>query len=303
LKVLFISRQKKTFSIDTMLDKLSELCTLTIFKLSPDEVKRIVLSLKSIDLGSYDRVVLNLPFRRIKNKHRLIKTFPNLVIYDRDTCRNYIKGDPYYNQFSRFFKRLNVFRLICTGYAITQKYREMGIDAHFVSKGYDNKILKNLHMGREIKAGFIGRIDIKLYENRKNFLDAMAKEFGINILRTYSEEEYLTTLNNMEIFVSADIGFDEYMAKNFEAMACGCMLFAKRYGNGEEDALGLKDMENVVLYNNIEDAKRRFANLLQNPQLVKEIAKNGEKLAKKRFSLEEKGAELYAALRPPMRTY
>jgi hypothetical protein len=64
-------------------------------------------------------------------------------------------------------------------------------------------------------------------------------------------EEYCATLNRIRFFVSADVGMGEYMIKNFEAMACGCVLLAFDQGAAENQALGFKGMVNVVFYKDI----------------------------------------------------
>ena len=299
LKILYVGRQNKKTT--DMIESLSEYCELTIIRFGPDEIKYIKRSLKNIDYSSYDRVLLHIPFRRIKKKTKLISTIPNLIMFDLDTYRNFLKKDDYSNDYSRFYKKLPHVRMICNGYANTQKYIKENIDAEFVPKASYNKILKNLNKDRDIELGFIGKINDKLYTERKKILQELKQKFDLKLLRTYSETEYLDTLNRINIFISADIGYSEYMAKNFEAMICGCLIVAQKQGNGEEEALGFIDMENIVLYDNLDDAKDKIEYLLKNPLLISKIAKRGEALAKSRFSYKYNAKELFEALAKPLR--
>lgn len=297
MKILFVTREQMTLSVNTVINKLDELCDLTVMRFSGEQIKKIKKNLKQIDYTPYDCVVLNLPFRRWHNKSWTVRRFPKLAIYEFDTNRNFLKGDKFYKKYQRFCKKVKHAKLICSGYYNTSRYKEMGINTSFVSKGYNNKVLKNIHIERDIQLGFIGKIDGNLYAERRKFLEEMHREYGVELLRTESEQEYLNTLNRIKIFVSADIGYNEYMAKNFEAMACGCMLICKKQGHGEEEALGLIDMENVVLYSDIEQAKERIDFLLQNEDLVNAIAKKGQELAENRLTFEQKGEEIFHVLK------
>ncbi|WP_202985136.1 glycosyltransferase, partial [Klebsiella pneumoniae] len=97
--------------------------------------------------------------------------------------------------------------------------------------------------------------------------------------RTKSGEDYCNTLNRIRFFVSADVGMGEYMIKNFEAMACGCVLLAYDQGEEENRALGLQDMHNVVFYDSIPTLQEKLRRLRANPELARQIAENGRHLA------------------------
>jgi hypothetical protein len=141
-------------------------------------------------------------------------------------------------------------RLITTGHQVTEKFKRIGIDAHFLPKGYDGSSIYDMNSVRDIELGFIGRTNSVVYTERQNLLFNVKRQLGLEILRTNPGDDYRNCLNRIKIFLSADIGLGEYMAKNFEAMACGCLLMAYKQGNGEESALGLIDQYNVILYEN-----------------------------------------------------
>jgi spore maturation protein CgeB len=122
------------------------------------------------------------------------------------------------------------------------------------------------------------------------------------VTRTESGTEYMETLNRIRIFVSADIGMGEFMIKNFEAMACGCVLLA--WSQGEEDALlGFKDMHNVVLYRSADEALEKLALLQNDPQLAEQIARNGQAFAEGRYSFARVGADLASSIQCEMRPW
>jgi glycosyltransferase involved in cell wall biosynthesis len=121
------------------------------------------------------------------------------------------------------------------------------------------------------------------------------------VTRTKSGEEYCDTLNRIRFFVSADVGMGEYMIKNFEAMACGCVLFAYDQGDAENRALGLQDMQNVVFYSDIPQLQSKLAILRRDPDLAALIAINGRDLAVSQFGFGAIGARIVRELEPALR--
>ena len=86
------------------------------------------------------------------------------------------------------------------------------------------------------------------------------------------------------------------MAKNFEAMAAGCLLLAYRQGCGEEQALGLKDGINVLLYNTPKEAVEKIVWINHNPKQAETIAIAGLQLAQQHFSFASLGQQLAEAI-------
>lgn len=300
MKVLFVTRAIiNPLKNDVMIQCLGNLCDLHVLRLSPEEVNdNIARNLKALNTDDYDCTILHLPFRKIRRKARLLNRMSNIAIYDYDTNRNFLKGDKYYKKYERFYRKLNNnVKIICTGYANSRKFINMGISTEFLTKGYDDRSLTDIKIERDIDLGFIGSVDLKLYKERRIFLETLADEFGVKIFRADSLDEYKKALNRIKIFVSADIGYGEYMSKNFEAMGCGCLLLAMRQGNGEEEALGLEDMENVVLYSDIDEARSKIRLLMEKPSLVEEIAEKGYLHAVNSFGAASKANSLFSMLK------
>jgi spore maturation protein CgeB len=84
--------------------------------------------------------------------------------------------------------------------------------------------------------------------------------------------------------------------KNFEAMAAGCLLIAYRQGNGEEDALGLKDGENLLLYRDKKEALEKIKWVSNNPEQAKTIARLGTEHVITHFSFNVLSKKMAATL-------
>lgn len=136
---------------------------------------------------------------------------------------------------------------------------------------------------------------------RKALLDELGGVENLLVTKTKSGEEYLRTLNRIRFFVSADVGMGEYMIKNFEAMACGCVLLAYDQGERENEALGFRDMENIVLYRSVADIQEKLAILRLDTALAERIARSGQALAIERFSFAAVGQSIVEAMRPALR--
>jgi len=63
-----------------------------------------------------------------------------------------------------------------------------------------------------------------------------------------------------------------HMIKNFETVACGCLFSAYNQEKPEKSALGLKNMDNVVLYQNKAEFFKKYHTLSNPPELAKRIA-------------------------------
>ena len=253
-----------------------------------------------IDIESYDRVILFLRFKKEIKQVRFIQTLPGLVILEHDAYQNYVEGK-YKGRFSRYYKGLPWARVISSGCGVSEKLREEGVDARFVSKGYDQFLLKSKHCDRDIELGFIGSTRSNAYSQRRELLEILSEHENLFVTRTNSGEEYCDALNRIKIFVGADVGFGEYMIKNFEAMACGCLLLAWDQGEKENAALGFEDMLNVVLFSDVEELRDKLALLRKNPQLIGEIAATGQELIERRYSWDSLGQDVAKCVKLPLR--
>lgn len=256
---------------------------------------------ENVNILDYDRIVFFLRFKKLARQISFLKTIPNLVFLEHDAYQNYIKCK-YQHQFSKVYHQIPWARIISSGATVTRKLKHEGLDAVFVSKGFDQKLLKNLNIVRDIELGFLGSIKSMAYSQRRSFLESLSQEEDLLVTRTESGDDYLQTLNRIRFFVSADVGMGEYMIKNFEAMACGCVLFAYSQGEEEDQSLGFKDMNNVVLYHSIEELRKKLTVLRSDRDLSEKIAQQGQELVESRYSFQKVGERIAESLCRPLRT-
>jgi glycosyltransferase involved in cell wall biosynthesis len=91
------------------------------------------------------------------------------------------------------------------------------------------------------------------------------------------------------------------MIKNFEAMACGCILCAWDHGEAENRALGFVDMGNFVLYRDVDELTEKIARLRAMPERMKAIAAAGQALVEREYRFDRIGGRIVAALASPLR--
>lgn len=301
MKVLFLVQKEQRIILDRLYESIEASCECDTRWLTDDEQANLKRYFKEkVDTTQYQRIVFFLRFKKEIKQVGFIRTVPNLVILEHDAWQNYAPGK-YHGKFSKHYQHLPWARVLVSGYGVAKKLQQEGYDAVFVPKGYDEKLLMNKGLQRDIELGFVGSLKNEAYNFRKQTLEAVAKAEKLVITRTKSGEEYVNTLNRIKFFVSADVGFGEYMIKNFEAMACGCVLIAYDQGKEENQALGFVDMENIVLYRNLQDIQDKLKLLRANPQQAEQIAKAGQALVENRYSYKQLGKTAVAAMLPDLR--
>lgn len=302
LKILFLVQKEQRIILDRLYESVAahSACDLRwLDKAEQSNLRRYFR--EHVDVSRYDRIVFFLRFKQEIRQVGFIRTIPRLVILEHDAYQNYIPGK-YQGAFSRHYRKLPAARVLSSSAAVTRRLTEEGVDAVFVPKGYDQTLLANRGVVRDIELGFVGSTKSGAYSGRKALLEQLSRLEPLLITRTSSGEEYAATLNRIRYFVSADVGMGEYMIKNFEAMACGCVLFAHDQGAEENRALGFVDMENVVLYKDVEELRRKLALLRQDPGHADRIAASGQLLAEKCFSFAHVGQRVVEALEAPLRS-
>jgi hypothetical protein len=241
---------------------------------------------KNVDVTRYDRIVFFLRFKKEIRQVRFIQTVPNLVILEHDAYQNYIPCK-YTGKFSAHYRKLPWARVISSGFMVSERLRAEGFDAVFVPKGYDQTLLQDQGRERDIELAFVGSTNSVAYSGRKALLDELGRVESMVVTRTKSGEEYCDTLNRIRFFVSADVGMGEFMAYD--------------QGSAESSALGLQDMHNVVLYQDVPQLQQKLAVLRADPELAQRIAVNGRELAVSQFSFARIGQRIVEALEPALR--
>ncbi|WP_163835520.1 glycosyltransferase family protein [Spartinivicinus ruber] len=302
MKILFLVQKHQRIILDSFyeaIDQNVELCDLRW--LDSDEqgnLKRYFQN--NVDVAKYDRILCFLRFKKELKQAKFFRSLPNLIFLEHDAYQNYIDCK-YKGKFSKHYKRIPGVRVLSSGFNVVQGLKDEGVDAVFVPKGYDNKLLYDLQQQRDIELGFVGSVKSKTYSKRLELLNALAEKESLLITRTNSGEEYLQTLNRIRFFVSADVGMGEYMIKNFEAMACGCLVFAFNQGERENQALGFEDMQNIVLYKDLDELIKKLHYLRKNSNEADAIASAGQQHVESNFTWEKVGKLAVDAMSEPLK--
>jgi len=255
------------------------------------------------DFSGYDRVIVDSNLRRIGKKtgYRYLKKIPNLVFFDHDMYLTNTPSSEWYKKFPAVLRDIGNIRVIVSGMDLRDQYRAEGIDAEYLPKGYEETRVFDLGRERKIPAAFVGRTKNKAYKARRKFLEKIHATLDVPTLRADPGEPYNALLNDICIFVGADIGYGEYMIKNFEAMAAGCLLLTWSQSEQENQALGFVDMETVVLYRSYEEFAERLSYLKANPDVVKRIAAAGKHLATTRHKWRNRAEEMLRLIQAEVR--
>jgi len=301
MKVLFLVQKEQRAILDRLYEGVAASCECDLRWLTSEEQRNLRgYFRREVDVTRYDRIVFFLRFKQELRQASFIRTIPNLVILEHDAYQNYIPCK-YTGKFSSHYRKLPWVRVISSGFMVSERLREEGVDAVFVPKGYDQTLLADQGRERDIELGFVGSTNSVAYSGRKQLLDELGRVETLLVTRTKSGDEYCATLNRILFFVSADVGMGEYMIKNFEAMACGCVLFTFDQGAAENRALGLEDMRNVVLYSDIPELQKKLTILRDDPALVSRIAVEGRNLATSHFTFAAIGERIVQAMEPALR--
>lgn len=299
MRSLIINRQERARSLDTLYSGVAGLLgDVDIVKFSKEQIRDLAKTLEAMDFSAYDRVLFDIPLRRAAHAFEQVRRLPGLIYYEEDAYQEFMDSSKFHGRFLRFFQSLGGAPVIVTGYNVMNYLRQRGVNAHCIPKAYDDLQLQDMGVPRDLDVAFIGRIKSLVYGERRSLLESMQQIVGLQLLRTETADEYLQVLNRIRIFFSADIGFNEYMAKNFEAMACGCLLLAKRQPS-EDEQLGFIDMHNVVHYDTLEEAVARCRELLADPTRLEKIAQAGRELAQTRHRLSTRCADFSALISAP----
>lgn len=283
MRVLVLTASPRLPDLSAVYANLSRHVDADVRLLDKAQQRNLKGYLRDVALDGYQRILLDLPFKHMYAQAALLSRLCGLLIYEEDACQNYLTTSKWRGAFSRFYRRLPAARIVVTGASVGRRLREEGFDVTFIPKGYDPQTLFDEQRERDIELGFIGRTASKDYAGRKALLDSLAACEPLQLLRTEPGADYRHMLNRIRYFVSADVGLGEYMAKNFEAMACGCVLLAWRQGE-EEQAIGLEDGKHLLLYTSLDELREHLLRLRGEPELAAALAAAGKHFAEAHLS-------------------
>lgn len=297
---LVLSTQDKLRRTAPLWNGLAQIATVTIRKFGGEGNPSLsALAAELVD-HPYDRVIFDANIRRAGKEIFCLRNIPRLVLYEYDFCQNYQPESDYYHLYKVVLKQLGEHRIVASGAAIADDLSKGGFSASFVPKFYDCDKVYCMNQARDIEIAFVGRTKHKVYKKRRELLNRIVDQLGAQLIRTEEGKEYNDALNRIHFFISADIGLNEFMIKNFEAMAAGCVLCAYLASEKDASALGFKDMENVVFYKSVEELAAKLDLLRAEPDLANAIAENGRKLAEDRHSWKSRIEPISKILEEPL---
>lgn len=298
MRVLVLTAKARVPDLSAVYASLPQYLDVDVRVLEKDQQRNLRRYLQGLDLSAYARVLLDLPFKYMVSQAAVLARLSGLLIYEEDACQNYLATSKWHGAFSRFYRRLPAARIVVTGASVARRLRAEGFMVSFQAKGYDPRTLFDEQGVRDIELGFIGRTASRDYAGRKQLLDQLAACEPLQLLRTEPGDDYRRMLNRIRCFVSADVGLGEYMAKNFEAMACGCVLLAWRQGE-EEEAIGLENGRHLLLYSSLAELREHLARLRTEPALVEHLAVEGKAFVARSLSHLQLAERLANLLREP----
>lgn len=298
MKVLALSSVGREPDLSCVYERLGQLVDLELRILDKDEQRDLRRYLRGLDLSCYDRLLLDLHFKHIHRQAAFLQQVPGLLIYEEDACQNYLENSRWRGRFSRFYRAMPNVRVVVTGASVAERLCGEGFNVHFIPKGYDPRAIYCEPIARDIELGFVGRTASAAYTGRKELLDRLAAQEPLQVLRTAPGRPYREMLNRIRYFISADVGLGEYMAKNFEAMACGCVLLAWRQGT-EEPAIGLQEGRQLLLYSNIDELRGHLARLREEPAWAQALAEQGRRFVEERMTHAHLAERLLEILQQP----
>jgi len=303
MKILLLVQKERRTILDRLYENIIAQTGCDLHRLSKAEQLNLRRYFRdNIDVDRYERIVLfDLNFKRLLRQPLFIRSIPNLVIVEFDVWMNYHPSQ-FQGKFSTHFRRLPAARVLSSGFQVTKKLLAEGVDATFVPKGCYQDLLHNFGGERDIELAFIGTTKPDTYQGRRAILEAIkAYEPALKVLSTESGNDYCVMLNRIRFFISPDMGMGEYMIKNFEAMACGCVLCAFNQGEEENQALGFVDMENLVLFRDVDELREKLQCLRADPALADRIAAAGQALVEREYTYARISERVVEAILPPLR--
>ncbi len=303
MKVLVIAKGKTGIPQTTLWEALGRLCRLELVEFGAWEMGHYAEALRRLDFSRCDRVVLDQNIRRIGRQYPALRAVPNLVFLEQDACQHFIPESRWHGRYEAVFRDVGRLRVVVSNRTCEAVFRRGGLDCVCLAKAVDEKAIQNLHQPRDIVFGYVGRVNHAVYTRRRALLEQVRAPLGLEMLRTESWDTaaYNRLLNRIRFFVSADVGMNEYMFKNFEAMAAGCVLLAQRQPALEQEGLGFVDMEHLALYENGRELVEKAERLRRDPALADRIAARGQALVLERHTMSRRAAELYDLIQPPIR--
>jgi len=132
---------------------------------------------------------------------------------------------------------------------------------------------------------------LSLYERRESikiYLDSMGK-YKVNT-RKFTGQSYINTLGTAKILVNSLNRWNTLNYKILEGMSCGAMLLTEP--PFDLDLSEIKDGEHLVLFEGIEDMRKKIDYYLKNDSEREKIAKAGQKFVRENHNTDVRAKQM-----------
>ena len=183
------------------------------------------------------------------------------------------------------FLRLNKYDIFFVTSTSNQSAFKESLNTHMVyvlpfSVDINRYKNKNKNKDFDVMATFTARPDV--YPNRSK-IQKMVKQMGIqSFTRRAIHNQYIDAINRSKIFIISNNFNRRLSMKYTEALACGTFVLADRPEDFELQ--GFVDGEHLVLYDGVDDLKKKITYYLKHDKERIAIANKGMKFVRKHHS-------------------
>ena len=190
MKVMLLVMDEQRVILDRLYEIVQRHCDeCIVYRLSKQQQMNLGPFLASVEYQNFDRVVIFSRVKRLTRQLKVLKCIRGLVFLEHDAYQNYMPASKYRHVYSRLYSRLPSCRALVSGAVLARQMQAENIDAVFVSKGYDEQMLRNTGIERDIPIGFLGSLKSTEYSQRKALLESLSKRTGMLVTRTKSGAE------------------------------------------------------------------------------------------------------------------
>ena len=143
----------------------------------------------------------------------------------------------------------------------------------WLPNAFDDSIIKPLNISKTINLGFCGNYATK---ERKAVLDFLTQSVNLKKDIFVIGQKMVETINSYKIHFNMNISND-INYRNFETIGCKTVLCTNK--NHQYEKLGFIDMQNCILYSNLNEAIEKIEFVLKTNNILDEIASKGYQLS------------------------
>ena len=285
MKVLWLSLETDRTEFREFVERLGASVQLAEKWLTLKDAKHFSKAIGAEELKAFDRVLVHLPIKLLLKQTPYLRCIPNLLLLQRDlVC--IATTEP--ATLEKYFKALAIMpwvRVLLPYSQVAQQLTQAGIDNQQIPLGISPGEYCDLGLSRSHSAAILADLDDPALKARKQLLLNIKTQNKLQIFEPEKGNALQEQLNNQLIAVTCEQGCSSYRALNFQAMACGCLLLTWDRGSEETNALGFKDMNNVMLYRDERSAQAKLNFLKRHPDQLEAIRDQGKALVETRHSM------------------